>query len=329
MYNTEGEGVQFYFGEVVQNTSNLTNTYKRQTDSSDSNNLFCLTILVRENNNTINIENVKPAFPNIKQIPIIGENVLVFRGYDFTTSPDARTHQWYYFPPVGIGSGINSNVLPINSHTFTPDVNFVQRSSPILQPYRGDILLAGRYGNSLRLSSTIPTTDYDVQPNWTGKTVTDPIIILSNTTYTNTDRKYVVENIEQDVSSLYLTSTQTVPIVLSNNLESYTSAFNGSQLIATADRIILRAKTDIAILDSKEGIILNTDGDVLIGSDAASEPIPHGNVLVEILQELISAIGAGSTSPGGPCTPNGVAQLQNALTKLNSLNSSNYKIKKT
>jgi hypothetical protein len=198
-----------------------------------------------------------------------------------------------------------------------------------LQPYRGDILLAGRYGNSLRLSSTIPTTDYDVQPNWTGKTVTDPIIILSNTTYTNTDRKYVVENIEQDVSSLYLTSTQTVPIVLSNNLESYTSAFNGSQLIATADRIILRAKTDIAILDSKEGIILNTDGDVLIGSDAASEPIPHGNVLVEILQELISAIGAGSTSPGGPCTPNGVAQLQNALTKLNSLNSSNYKIKKT
>ena len=58
MYNN-GEGVQFYFGEVVQNTSNLTNTYKRQTDSSDSNNLFCLTILVRENNNTIKWKNLK------------------------------------------------------------------------------------------------------------------------------------------------------------------------------------------------------------------------------------------------------------------------------
>jgi len=329
MYNTDSDYVKFYFGEVVQNTTKTTNTYKRQSDSSDSNNLFCLTILVRENNNTINLQNVKPAFPNIKQIPIIGENVLVFRGYDFTTSVDKRTHQWYYFPPVGITSGINSNILPINSEIFTPDNNFIQRSSPILQPYRGDILLEGRFGNSLRFSSTIPTTDYDVQPTWTGKTVTDPIIILSNTTYTSTNRKYVVENIEQDASSLYLTSTQTVPMVLSNNLECFNSKFNGSQLIGSADRIMIRAKTDIIVLDSIEGIVLNTDGDVLIGSDSAEEPIPHGNVLIEIIQELINAITAGSTSPGGPCVTNGSAQLQTALAKLQSLNSTKYKIKKT
>jgi hypothetical protein len=78
-----------------------------------------------------------------------------------------------------------------------------------------------------------------------------------------------------------------------------------------------------------ESIILNTLGDVLIGSDSADEPLPHGNILVEIIMELISAIGAGATSPGGPCVTNGSVQLQNALTKLQSLNSSKYKIKKT
>ena len=338
MYNTEGEGVQFYFGQVVPNPEkDLTNTYKRQTDSSDSNNLFCLTILVRENNNTNNIENVKPAFPNIKQIPIIGETVLVFRGYAFTASPDDREHQWYYFPPIGISSGINSNILPINLRTFTPDVNFVQRSSPILQPYRGDILLAGRYGNSLRLSSTIPTTDYDIQPTWTGKTVTDPIIILSNTTYTNTDRKYVVENIEQDVSSLYLTSTQKISISLGdtnnkNPLSCYQPAetqFDKSQFIGTADRIILKAKTDIVIIDSPKAIILNTTGEIRLGSDTADQSMVHGDVLLHVLQKILNQLNTPIQCGTMSGTFLDRSNIASAQRDLQNLLSQKYYINKT
>ena len=47
-----------------------------------------------------------------KQIPVIGEHVLIFEGTDEYGNLDTTRRQWYYFPPYGIQSGINSNPLP-------------------------------------------------------------------------------------------------------------------------------------------------------------------------------------------------------------------------
>jgi hypothetical protein len=291
-----------------------------------------------------NIYIVRPSNINLKQIPLVGEFVLIYKTFNEQSTSTTWREAWYYVTSVDIQSSINENMLPGLSDGLTqeeidqiqPGKTFQRKSIAPLQPYEGDFIMEGRFGNSIRFSSTIPTNApegyYWTSPSWTsGKTNSDgdPIIILANGHIPKTKKEFVVEDVDLDASSIYLTSTQKIPLLLSSELKPEYASFQGSQLIGSGDRIILRAKTNSVIIDSMESIILNTPGDVLIGSDSADEPLPHGNVLIEIIMELISAIGAGATSPGGPCVTNGSAQLQNALTKLQTLNSSKYKIKKT
>lgn len=274
--------INFYFGEVVENA----NTYSKK--NTDPNVLFPITVLVKQNNNTKTIENVKPASNSIKQIPVKGETVLIFQGYDHTTSAKQRYLQWYYFPTVAIQSGINNNILPINSDVFNPDPAFQRRTVAALQPYRGDTLIEGRYGNTIRLGSTISSATYDADATWSGKTVTDPIIILSTSTSNKTD--YRVEDVESDASSIYLTSTQQLDkLKLSNSLKCNQN-FAGSQLVGVADRIVLRAKQDIAVIDSPKSIILNTPGEVKIGTDEANISMVHGDVLLTVLQRILNQL---------------------------------------
>ena len=60
-------------------------------------------------------------------------------------------------------------------------------------------------------------------PTWSGDTNGDPITIFSNGRINLNDREFVVEDIEKDNSSLYLTSTQKI-----NNLTFSTVALQTS-----------------------------------------------------------------------------------------------------
>jgi len=314
--------VNFYFGEVIENK----NTYSKK--STDPNILFPITVKVKQNNNIKIIENVKPIFANIKQIPTVGETVLIFQGYNHTTSNTQRYLQWYYFPPVGIQSNINNNILPINSDVFTPDAKFTQKTVNPLQPYAGDILVEGRYGNTIRLGSTVLNQQYDTVPTWTGKTAADPIIILSNTRKSNTSAQYDIENVNTDDSSLYLTSTQTLNnLKLSKTLSTYQN-FNGSQFIGKADRIILSSKKDLVVLDSPKGIVLNTTGNVHIGDDRTSQSLVHGNVLLDVLQKILNQLNTPIQCGTMTGTFLDKSNINSAQRNLKNLISSTYFLKK-
>jgi hypothetical protein len=318
--------INFYFGEVIESTD----TYIKKSGEKDSNMLFTIDVMIKQNNNTKILERVKPISSNIKQIPIKGESVLVFQGYDQTSNWVRRRLQWYYFPTTGIQSRINSNVVPVNTENFKPDPNFVERATPILQPYMGDVIFEGRYGNSIRFSSTINTGKYDILPTWSGPETTDPIIILSNSSKLDQDKNFVIEDIESDDSSLYLTSTQTLDrLQLSTPLTVNNANFKKSQFVGVGERIVLRAKKDIAIIDSEKGIVLNTTGEIKLGDDSATEPMVHGKVLEAIILKLIKAISAGGTANGAVVTTNAVSIIGEIYNLLPDLSSQQYKIKKT
>lgn len=318
--------INFYFGEVIESTD----TYTRKSEGQDSNMLFTIDVIIKQNNNTKILHRVKPISSNIKQIPIKGESVLIFQGYNQNSSWITRRLQWYYFPTTGIQSRINSNVVPVNTENFVADIDFVERSTPILQPYMGDIIFEGRYGNSIRFSSTINTGKYDIQPTWSGPETTDPIIILSNSSKLDLDKNFVVEDIESDDSSLYLTSTQTLDrLQLSTPLTVNNANFKNSQFIGVGERIILRAKKDIAIIDSEKGIVLNTPGEIKLGDDSATEPMVHGKVLEAIILKLMKAIASGGTASGAVVTTNALSIIGEIADLLPNLNSEQYKIKKT
>ena len=330
--------INFYFGEVIEP---LKSTYKRSEDSNDVNQLFTIDVLVRYKNNEKRFANVKPANNNIKHIPLVGENVLIFQGFSHDSNRNKRDPQWYYTLPIGTQSGTNTNYLPINSISFTPDKNAVERTVSPMQPYLGDFITEGRWGNSIRLGSTITTTNYDVLPTWNGQTAGSPIITLSNSKESEKGKKFITENLEQDYSSLYLTSEQNISTLLlgdknsRNPLTKFTPAetqFNKSQLIGVADRIVLKAKTDIAVIDSPTAIVLNTTGEVKLGNDAADSSMVHGDVLLKILQKLInqmlSGVQVGDTYAPTSGYTNGGQYAKDAQALLQELLSSTYFIKK-
>ena len=107
------------------------------------------------------------------------------------------------------------------------------------------------------------------------------------------------------------------------------SQFDKSQFIGTADRVILKAKTDIAIIDSPKAIVLNTSGEIKLGSDTADQPMVHGDVLLTVLQKILNQLNT-SIECGtmlGKFTDRSNIDL--AQLELNNLLSQKYYINKT
>ena len=201
-----------------------------------------------------------------------------------------------------------------------------KRVSP-LQPYEGDLLIEGRFSNSIRLGSTV-STNYTISPTWTGNQNGDPIIIISNGHQDKPNKQFTVESLDNDHASIYLTSTQKInTLSLSKGLTKSRSLtdFNTSQLIGDANRIILRAKSDSIILDTPNRITLNTP-DLRIGSESANHPLVKGDELKNILADLINVIVAGVvyTPAGIVSTPLQLNKLFELREKLGSINSNNH-----
>ena len=103
---------------------------------------------------------------------------------------------------------------------------------PQLRPLEGDFIIQGRFGNSIRLGST-SKDEYNKQTKGDNETPAadwnavgaagDPIIVMrvNNETVDNPDSEaaYVMEDPTVDQASLYLCSSQNVPILLSCTAE--------------------------------------------------------------------------------------------------------------
>ena len=325
--------VTFKFAEVV---NTYEDTYKYSTENID--NLFKIDVQTYGELES-RILSARPANPNIKQIPLIGEHVIIFSALKEDSTDSKKRVQWYYLPAYSIQSALNNNALPgiARLRGDQEDVSKVydqplgksfdeKRVSP-LQPYEGDLLIEGRFSNSIRLGSTI-STNYTISPTWTGNQNGDPIIIISNGHQDKSNKEFTIESLENDQASIYLTSTQKInTLSLSKELTKSRSLtdFNTSQLIGDANRIILRAKSDSIILDTPNRITLNTP-DLRIGSESANHPLVKGDELKTILADLINVIVAGViyTPAGIVSTPLQLDKLFELREKLGNINSNNH-----
>jgi hypothetical protein len=191
----------------------------------------------------INRNVAQPLFTHIKQYPLINEICLVISSYDKNTyKKNSRTD--FYFPSLNIWNHPHHNALPTmlgfqNKATSedykdsdigltrqvtdgSTDINLgsyfrEQMDIKPLRPYEGDIILEGRFGNSIRLGSTakhdsIPKTSSN---RWSNEGFNgEPITIIKNGQRTKdiNDKgwEHTVEDIDDDASSIYLTSNQQI-----------------------------------------------------------------------------------------------------------------------
>ena len=320
-----------------------------------------------------NLPEAWPLDSNVKSYPLVGEVVIV------AEYPTSGKKQLYYFQRLNYFNLINQNIVtvppPITGTVATTDYastafgnpNVSQQSAqpnnpggvyfapnknirPLL-PMEGDVIYEGRFGNSIRLGNSVPqgTNGLDKRFNKTwanGPVIGSPITIIRNgqATYPPKPITSVVEDINKDKTSIYLTSDQTIPLnPASKNQKSYRgtypSVWDGAQAIIASDRIIFNAKKDGVYLIAPKTIGLSTDGTVnidagnlcIISSPTialglnASEPLLKGNQWLKIMIKLLTALQTEThPSPSGttgyPVNASTYAdlinELQNALSNV-------------
>jgi len=301
----------------------------------------------------------KPLNIGFLRIPIVGEAVLLIKAPSSYGTSVRNTSDTYYLDVVSMQSSIHHNSLPTQTaktvqlnatagdaskynsaaagNTNKPqdpkvDDNFSENDKVRpLQHYIGDMLIEGRYGNSIRFSTTPKSGKFTVPPKWSNGKPAAPITIFRNSVQEkggkingfitedfNKEDNVIVQasgqNIEFEQASKVLSSTNkysltswkdenwgTTPQTL---ISSGRIVFNSFQkeIIAFAKKgIALSSETAITI-DAKDMVSLNAKK-MELGTDS-SEPLILGNKWKKWMEDLIDAIGAlTDISPVGPCAP--------------------------
>jgi hypothetical protein len=157
-----------------------------------------------------------------------------------------------------------------NSSEINLGNTFVEKLNihPLL-PYEGDVIYEGRWGNSIRLGSTVKNANITNEWSSTG-TNGDPVTIIRNgqTEYSSDPWVPETEKVNTDLSSIYLTSTQKLPITPSSNLtDSYAKSkapedlreYSKNQITLNSGRLLFNAKDDAIILGANKTIHLTAN----------------------------------------------------------------------
>jgi hypothetical protein len=306
----------------------------------------------------------QPLFPYLKNYPLINEIVYVVLLPSSNLGEKVTATQLYYITPISLWNSPHHNASPFivdalpenqqrdyeqteggsvrrstdQSTEITLGEYFQEKLNihPLL-PFEGDIIYEGRWGNSIRFGSTVK----EKENTWSSSGGNgDPITIFRNGQDPNSSDEGwvpVKEDINKDLSSIYLTSTQTLPLTPSiSNYDSYNSPpekvnnFSGKQIMLNSGRLVLNANSNHLLLSAEKSINLNTlgsvnidskndtiikvgkDSKILLGDKGATESVILGDKFLTDLQvflqemvKLSSALVASGIPV--PFTPNAAA----------------------
>lgn len=329
-----------FIGEVVENKC----AYKPNQKDSAGNNLPLGSVEIRIGGGGSNLGQIRSVWCRpanfTYRIPQIGEHVIVISAptNDYSTS-NIKNVGYLYLNPINC---LDDLVLNSFSHIFVRsnnvggggsgerkhdqgDVGYTmpnrpKRSFPI-QPFDGDELYQGRWGQSIRFGSTVEgdMSVYDKKPTWKGGSNTDPILILrvkkpdggtvqppDPTQIQQSTNKYTIEDIDKDDSSIYITCTQNLPNLkggFDKNLDVKKLATfnNSSQIVINSGRVVINAVKDSVFLVGKESAVV-TGKKVLLQSDKykvdLDELIDYIKEHVDLDKDLSSGTATYSTAAG-------------------------------
>lgn len=290
-----------------------------------------------------------PLNTNHRQIPILGEQVYVYT----TTSDEASGLNGgtrnYYASIVSLQKNVNHNALPEskliegdgggyggvsagvpqNSSTDSEadfGIGFIEVSGiSQLQPFLGDIIFEGRYGQSIRFGYTpqgVKTTNNKIkgatnEPSWTSTTPESPITIIRNGAgKSNGYNKYVIEDINKDDSSIWLGSKQKIGLSSSNKFTLGvipTEQYQNPQIIINSERVVLNSKKDSVLISGAKSVNISTsnwkaDMDIIFSQLES---------ITDALLKLAPAITAATAGPFPvPSLTTAGPQLLSAITQV-------------
>jgi hypothetical protein len=297
------------------------------------------------------------AYPldiNIRKVPLLGETVIVFSSIGPETK-SGGVNVRYFFLPVSLQLNPNNNALPNSNVPQQSDsgggtadgMSSIALGNPTadnaddtehdlgegftedstispLQPFLGDVLIEGRFGHSLRFGYTPTTSETTKNPSWSaGGGDTDPVTILSNGRPSGDNNKFIIEDADDDMSSIWLTSTQQVTVDTDLKLATGVdeqNAFSSPSVIITSDRILLNSRKDYIILSGGSS---GNEGGVNISTPSWKMDMDKLFTIIEGLAQQLTDLTSGKSTyatavgPTGPAS--NMADVQQLLQDLQQM----------
>ena len=349
-------------------------------------NPILITNTSKEDNLLKNYNFAKPLFPNIQHIPLINEITYIISFPSTNTQNprniDLNQISYYYFQPLNMWNTLNQNAFPdpltdynkesdsqitntsyqqaqagatVNQDAPESEINlgktFKEKDNiKHLQPYEGDIIYEGRWGQSIRFGSTVLNKNPWSSTGEEGS----PILIIRNGQAPSETATWIptIEEINNDLGSIYFGSNQQLPLnAASINYSSYQTSsttpispdkYTSNQIIITSGRLVFNSSQDHILLSSNTSINLNAINSINIDTDSAiiqskklylgdkdaDEPLLLGNQTVDLLDTLLESLKSflnicetlTGTDPGIPLAPlNAIAvKINITIEKLQS-----------
>lgn len=187
-----------------------------------------------------------PLFPFLKNVPLVDEVVLLIPAPSSSTDKGVNKSRTYYISTISIWNHPHHSATTEDKSAVELDSTFTERAdiNP-MYPYPGDTIVEGRLGQSLRFSQSIPG-----KTPWAGN-LSSPIVILSNGQVEVGDGfSPIVEDINRDFASLYLTGQHKLSITPGNKLTQPLNEYDKPQAVLTAGRLVLNARDNNLILST-------------------------------------------------------------------------------
>ena len=316
-------------------------------------NFNSITVSLRDRGSK-NLLRCTPLDTNSRKIPVIGEQVYVLVGNSDEASGASNSTKNYYLSTVGIQNNVNHNALPKLTKaegSSVPNFSQVSNGIPIqgstdnkidfgigfvedssisqLQPFLGDVIHEGRFGQSMRFGYTPQNTkqsDNKIkgvvnEPSWQSTTPQSPITIIRNGGQSNGYNKFVIEDINEDDSSIWLGSKQKIGLKSSNNFTLGvipTGTYKNPQIILNSDRVVINSKSDSVLISGDKSVKVSTtnwkaDMDTIFSQLEA---------ITDALLQLAPAITAATAGPlpvpslttAGPQLLSTITQVKTQLT---------------
>ena len=260
------------------------------------------------------------------KVPLKGEIVEIISQPDEDRDKDSTQTKDYWRSIVNFWNHPHHSASPITEENdFGDDFEEKQTINP-LQLFPGDVAIEGRHGNTLRFGGT----NFDSNPFSEDDNNGQPFIILKAGQKEGEDSiETVVEDPNEDKSSIYMTSDHIVELTQANEKRDafeeepeMADVHKGPQVIINSGRLFFNARDEGAFISANEMIGINAkvvgiDSDDYIGLDSKKiylgtdafnedEPALKGDTTTVWLDDLVSLLEAlantMATTPPAPPT---------------------------
>ena len=262
---------------------------------------------------------VLPLMPNITQIPLIGEHVVVIE----------YQGQHYYTSIIKKKKSINENSIPGAAGDYEKNTKygktFERKDIRPVKVNEGDIVFNGRFGQSIKFGGYTENN----KPHIKIRCGQRPISTIDE----DGSNIPISEDIERDGSSIYLLDDG-LPFNANTDREKFDGdQIKGKKILIKSDGIFISGRSNLKFksvnnmkVDSPN---FNVDEDeIKLGSIVSSElqPVVKGDDLMNLLADMITAVdnafkAAAPTmvtgpSPGAPTAAQSIAPFTGALTAI-------------